>query len=1111
MSETGCMSPQDAHVNARIGYSSVQTCRRGRSAARAAAIVSLIASLLVAGTSTIAAQEPPPATSPALTAAVRARSLAQANQLDAALAQAQEALRLAQEEFGSDHEYVGYIYDDLATIRYRLGRPKEALNDARLALEIVRGHRGEDAREYASVANNLATIYFVLGQFAEAEPLYQKAYRVFVSQLGPNDSTTIQAATNLGILYNEMSRLDDARSFLETALEGSRARYGSDSAAVARSQLSLAQVHLREERVGDAERAGTSAQAIASRLKPRDFSLLADAEVVLARVEVQRSQLRAAEARLRQVIRDLEAAREGESLAAAGALYNLAFVYSLRGQALEAEPILKRTLGLYRRVVGEQHPAVARTLHSLALVYQELGLLDEAEQFYQKAIEVSSATLGPSDPSVAATRAEYSLLLTRRGEPASALDQAREALQVLETLGSPWAIRRAYATSASGFALHKAGDLPAAASAFERATAQMAELRGPESSDLPPGLTELGDIYRKQKRVSDSERVLLRAIAIREKDFSATPSGLARSLSALARLRIEQQRPDDALELARRYVDIASGRLALAQGSLAAAASGEQTTARTLYEEFLAIAEANRSRDASRNGGLSNEMFVVSQYPHLTGTAAAISGMAARIESGNAELAQLIRQRQDVLEEWRILDHRLTEQLAFVDGTERADDPFELRERMSRLTDTIRKIDGRLQREFPKYAELTNPMAVEAEVVRPYVRPNEAVLVQVTADDATYLFLLRSDRLHLARTRMTKGALADAVSTLRRGLDLQSTRALPPFNVSAAYYLYQNLVKPFEPQLNGVRHIIFVPDGAMQNLPPSLLLATPAVSPPTRPEDHRKLDFLVKHYAFSVVPSVSSFVSLRVVGVPLAANEPLVGFGDPALQGVKGAQRGPVSRVVRSLVLGTDTDALLDLEPLPETREELRQFAKALKAKEEALHFRETATETKVKGVDLLRYRIVAFATHGLLAGEFLGLAEPALVLTPPKQASPADDGLLTASEVAQLRMNADWVLLSACNTAAPAGRSGAEGLSGLAKAFFYAGVRALLVSHWWVHSEASVEITTTAVSEFTENPQRGRAEALRLSMQKMVEHGTHPEYAHPVYWAPFVTVGEGG
>ncbi len=139
------------------------------------------------------------------------------------------------------------------------------------------------------------------------------------------------------------------------------------------------------------------------------------------------------------------------------------------------------------------------------------------------------------------------------------------------------------------------------------------------------------------------------------------------------------------------------------------------------------------------------------------------------------------------------------------------------------------------------------------------------------------------------------------------------------------------------------------------------------------------------------------------------------------------------------------------------------------------------------------------------------GNVEPALVLTPPRVGSTEDDGLLTASEVAKLRLNADLVILSACNTAAADGRPGAEGLSGLAKAFFYAGSRALLVSHWPVFSDATVKLTTGMLERMKAEPEGGLAEALRHSILSLMEDSEKPHYAHPMFWAPFVVVGEGG
>jgi len=190
--------------------------------------------------------------------------------------------------------------------------------------------------------------------------------------------------------------------------------------------------------------------------------------------------------------------------------------------------------------------------------------------------------------------------------------------------------------------------------------------------------------------------------------------------------------------------------------------------------------------------------------------------------------------------------------------------------------------------------------------------------------------------------------------------------------------------------------------------------------------------------------------------------------------------------------------------------------ARLLGAQESSVYLGERATESTLKTLsangDLKRARILHFATHGLLAGETEGVArsraEPALMLTPPQRASDEDDGLLTASEVAQLKLDADWVVMSACNTAA-GDKADTEALSGLARAFFYAGSRALLVSHWYVDSDAAVALTSGAFAQLEANPSLGRAEALRRSMLALMDKGGRD--AHPATWAPFVVVGEGG
>lgn len=158
-------------------------------------------------------------------------------------------------------------------------------------------------------------------------------------------------------------------------------------------------------------------------------------------------------------------------------------------------------------------------------------------------------------------------------------------------------------------------------------------------------------------------------------------------------------------------------------------------------------------------------------------------------------------------------------------------------------------------------------------------------------------------------------------------------------------------------------------------------------------------------------------------------------------------------------------------------------------------------------GGTLREFSVINFATHGLIAGE-LGVNEAGLVLSPPPVATAQDDGLLTTSEIAELDLAADFVILSACNTASGDSRT-QEGLSGLASAFFVAGAQSLLVSHWPVYSDAATRLTTQFFDELARAPHISRPDALRAAMLSILDDPkSSARMQHPGYWAPFMIVG---
>ena len=310
-----------------------------------------------------------------------------------------------------------------------------------------------------------------------------------------------------------------------------------------------------------------------------------------------------------------------------------------------------------------------------------------------------------------------------------------------------------------------------------------------------------------------------------------------------------------------------------------------------------------------------------------------------------------------------------------------------------------------------------------------------------------------------------------------------------------------------------------MPSGPLTALPFHLLVTNkPTTATPGDLTAYRNTQWLLKRHAVSVLPSVGSLKALRVFARKDEAKQPMIGFGDPVFNAEEESKPSAEQRKVaatRSYTefwKGVDIDRSLlgkALPRLPETSAELQAVAQNLGAPPSSIHLRQDASESTVKRAALADYRVVYFATHGLVAGDIKGLAEPSLALSIPAQSSDLDDGLLTASEVAQLKLNADWVVLSACNTIA-GDKPGAEALSGLARAFFYAGARALLVSHWAVESNAAMRLTTSTFDILKSDPSLGRAEALRRSMLAYMNDATNPLNAYPALWAPFVVVGEG-
>ena len=444
----------------------------------------------------------------------------------------------------------------------------------------------------------------------------------------------------------------------------------------------------------------------------------------------------------------------------------------------------------------------------------------------------------------------------------------------------------------------------------------------------------------------------------------------------------------------------------------------------------------------------------------------------------------------------------------------------ELRSAIDRAEQDIREVRAAITKSFPDYAALADPRPLTIAAVQGVLRDEEALVVFLVGSAKSFVWAVTRERAEWAQIDAGQEVLSAHVTALRRGLDPQAQQdaegstgskagVAAGFDLNRAHALYKLVLGPVAVLLRDKRHLIVVPTGPLTSIPFQVLITAPP-GPQAGSDALRQAPWLIKSHALSVLPSVQSLQALRKLAPAGTATKPFFGVGDPIFDGPlsgpqqRGAQR-PSTAPARFYRNGAaDLRALRELAPLPETAQEVIAVGKVLGAAPDAINLREAATEPRVRRASLKDYRILHFATHGLVAGDLSGLAEPALVLTLPPVASETDDGLLTASEIATLSLDADWVVLSACNTAAGSTR-GAEALSGLARAFFYAGARALLVSHWAVYSQAAVELTTGSFAALAAKPRLGRAGAFRAAMLDLIARGEPPSY-----WAPFVLVGEG-
>ncbi len=842
----------------------------------------------------------------------------------------------------------------------------------------------------------------------------------------------------------------------------------------------------------------------------------------------------------------------------AGLYSNIGTILSSLGRYDEAETSHRRALAIRESLEGKRGPAVASSLFGIGYVYYRTGRIEESLPFLRESVSQQLEFLKPANPLIVVRMTSLASVLGRSGREAEGLEVARRAEEIgRKQLGEK---HPTYA-----IALHNLGTALIEAGSYEEAIPMLREaLRvrintiGEKASGTALSLRNLATALKKTGAMDEAEELTRRAAEIFARSGETdTPQALAYLYNELADLSArrgdwakydqwEQKSRDEAdkkladtnferahihlyhaeklaergnfseaLPIAERWVPVmqkaliaghkdriwaelllarlrqqASGGAAswtLADGAIAqlSAKLGDMAvTDRQLVRE----AETNRQSaliyfDAAMAAGDQERAFTALQLTNITDLALGQQFASDNDPKNATESATL---RRNLLELGRRIDQLRGQHIIALEAHQN-DKATALETQLVELGKQKAIAEADLNKRFPDFVQRYRPAPISLAQFRTTLTPQDHLLAPVEAPSRNTIVTITRDGMTWHQAAYTK-----QVASLRAAVD-DPAADLEKYPFAEASAIYRQL---FPRGLKRGSRILFHGGGSLASLPLSLLVTRDYSG------SLRDAPWLVRDASFQVIGNLALRLNpakhVRRQGNPVVAG---IGGVDLPPTTTPGERRPQLAGLFRS---GRPAmRSISELPDLPNAAGELRQIADALPGNQDMLLIGADAREERIKAADLSKANIIAFATHGLVADDVRGLWEPALLLGTSGPDS-GEDGLLGASEIARLNLDADWVILSACNTSSGQSRGGPV-YSGLATAFAQAGARALMLSHWQVRDDAAARLSVATVRGSGKG--LGRAEALRRAQIGLLRDRKLSGAAHPAIWAPFVIV----
>lgn len=935
-------------------------------------------------------------------------------------------------------------YDENFIIR----TPRPAIAALPDAIARARADKSVPMAAHVAASHTLAFAYAYDGQFAKGIETLDEVTAWLASRVSASNPLLIETTRRKALLMGLSGKAREARPILEgivAQFEKSSVAGGADH-AIALNSLATTMVRGGDfSGAVDVSNRALDIGARAANMPPRVMTDVYSANTAILQMNAR--YFEALDVGLR-ALKFVEDHPELGSDARTTALNNLAVAYSDVGRTVEAEEIMRRAIAIEQGVEGTTKAAMAMKLNNFASMLALNGKTDEAEAMMQSAISANLAATQPQRPDApAGAMLNYSVFLDGRARYDEALTQARAAeTYAAEKVGKDHPIW-GRAKSAAGRALLGKGDARAALAELEPAVALLTAKLAPND---PIRLMAEGNLARARLLTGDKSAY------------------------------------DDLHSVFERY----RNRVI----ALAAEPAGSIRLARDSANDFAIFARLALA------AGREEDAFEALQLARFGELDVAGASSALRRLATDKPLADALRGVQDANAAVRKLTTARVSATAAGDVAKITELDRQIVESQGKAAALVKEIAAA----NPSFAAARLPVLPKLAAVREHLGPDEALLFVLPSADSVTSALITRNRLAYGITSQGRGELAQWSDKLRQSIDAAlGGDPAAAFDADSAYRLYRAMVpQRLESDVARARTLLVMAGGVLESIPLSALVTRPTNSPALSGESLRSAPWLIRRQAVAVPPSLDLLEA--PTRAMTRASLRFAGIGAPTLapaRSLRLATRGGLD-VTGSL----DTQSLMKMPSLPEAQGELEKMRDALGGSGSLLLTGKEALKSRIMAGALENYGVLAFATHGLVGGELRGLGEPALVLSPPVGNASADAMLLTASDVAKLKLDADWVVLSACNTAAGEGGD-APTYSGLARAFVYAGARSLLVSHWALRDDVAARLTVDTIKGA-----RGglsHAEALRRAQLALIADKSVPGGAHPAAWAPFILLGE--